>query len=164
MFAQQCSRSLLWDREKSRGDVEEELIAAGGQLYQEKRTANSRDTIPIRPTSNQVLCLEFQEQHKLLTDNMRGSGCFLISPSPESSPVKGEDSYPSVSQFKTFFITPVQLSRLQCRFDFRMAFDFAGEGRSGTRQAVSSFNDVRSRIFSIVLVLKTRPLQARGAH
>jgi hypothetical protein len=43
-------------REKSRGDVEEELIALGGQLYQEKPTANSRDTIPIRPATNEVLC------------------------------------------------------------------------------------------------------------
>ena len=46
---------------------------------------------------------------------------------PESSPVKGEDSYPSVSQFKTFFITSVRLSLVsQERFDFRMAFGFAG--------------------------------------
>ena len=32
--------------------------------------ANSRDTIPIRPTTNQVLFLEFQGHHKLLTDNI----------------------------------------------------------------------------------------------
>ena len=48
--------------------------------------------------------------HKSLTDNIRDSGCLLISPSPRSSPIEGKESYPSVSQFRTFFITSVWVS------------------------------------------------------
>jgi len=36
--------------------LKEMEMATGGQLYQEKPTGNSRDTIPIRPTTNSVLC------------------------------------------------------------------------------------------------------------
>ena len=50
--------------------------------------------------SRKAYC-QFEVHHKLLADDIRGTGCFLS---------RGLGSAPSVSQFKTFFVTSERLS------------------------------------------------------
>ena len=46
----------MWDIDsRTEQMLEENEMATGGQLYPEKPAGNSRDTIPIRPATDQVL-------------------------------------------------------------------------------------------------------------